>query len=188
MPQAHVFTLSLSLLSFVKICIPLFASAAVLQPSISPTHHVPLTLSPTTNLTTTLNDQIRCVPPYPRAIDPVSFRTCQPTIDRLLSYPWANTPRTYRLTKGEEGIVKITTTVCAISLDRRVWQGEITLSLRQIVQSVMRILSVCSQFGEGGWQYLDSPWVDWIVVVHGTGELDVERDVNGTLGGEFSSG
>ena len=33
------------------------------------------------------------------------------------------------------------------------------------------ILSSCSAHGEGGWQFVDPPLVDWIVVVEGTGFL-----------------
>ena len=182
MPQALAFTLSLSLY-FLNL-IPLFASAAVFLPSISPNNDVSLALSPTaklnTNLTAVPHGQIRCVLPYPHPIDPVSLRTCQPTIDRLLSYPWIDTPQTYRFSQDRKGLIKITSTFCAISLDRKYHAGEITISLRQILQSVIRILSLCSAYGEGGWQYMDPPWRDWIVIIQGTRDMAVGS--NGTIG------
>lgn len=46
--------------------------------------------------------------------------------------------------------------------------------------SVIRILASCSAHGEGGWQFVDPPWVDWIVVVEGTGYMQGGR--NGTAG------
>ena len=182
MPQALAFTLSLSLY-FLNL-IPLFASAAVFLPSVSPNNDVPLALSPTaklnTNLTAIIHGEIRCVVPYPHPIDPVNLRTCQTTIDRLLSYPWIDTPQTYRFSQDRKGLIKITSTFCAISLDRKKQVGEITISLRQILQSVINILSLCSPYGEGGWQYMDPPWTDWIVIIQGTRDMAVGS--NGTIG------
>lgn len=183
MPQAPVFTQSspLNFLNFILF----FASSAALLPPVSLKNDIPLALSPTANLTSNIsaiqNGHIRCILPFPHPVDPVNFRICQPTIDRLLSYPWANSPRTYRVSEGRRGVVKITSTVCAISLDRQEQKGEITISLRQIVQSVERILLFCIASGEGGWQYVDPPWADWIVVVEGTGDMEVGRR-NATVG------
>ena len=56
------------------------------------------------------------------------------------------------------------------------------------MQSVKGILTVCSQFGEGGWQYMDPPWADWLVSVQGTGDLEeVEKIGDGTVGGDLLS-
>ncbi|CAD6581391.1 MAG: hypothetical protein ASARMPRED_000599 [Alectoria sarmentosa] len=183
MPQAPAFTLSLSLI-FLNL-FPLYTSAAIILPPVPPNNDIPFALSPTaplaaTNISATPHGQIRCVLPYPHPIDPVNLRICQPTLDRLLSYPYANTPRIYRLVKGRTQPVKITSTVCAISLDRSGHDGDILISLGQIVLSVKRILASCSAHGEGGWQFVDPPFVDWIVVVEGTGY--VEGGGKGTVG------
>lgn len=44
------------------------------------------------------------------------------------------------------------------------------------MQSVIRILSDCSMFGQGGWQYVDSPFQDWIVIVQGSAYGGVAED------------
>lgn len=52
------------------------------------------------------------------------------------------------------------------------------------MQSVIRILSFCRVQGEVGWQYVDPPWVDWIVIVQGSGDFErVERIGNATVEG-----
>lgn len=185
MPQALAFTLSLSS-CFLHFSF-LFSSAATLPPSTS-NPDIPPTLSLPTNLTTNLtapNGEIRCVLPYPHATDPVNLRTCQPTIDRLLSYSFADTPRTYRFPEeGRKRLIEITQTVCVISLDRQSRYGEIIISLSQIVQSVVRTLTFCSRHGEGGWQFLDPPSEDWIVIVQGNRALEeVGSGGNGTVDG-----
>lgn len=64
--------------------------------------------------------------------------------------------------------------------------GDIIISLRQIVRSVIRILSFYRVQGEGGWQYVDPPWVDWIVIVQGSGDFErVERIGNATVEGDL---
>lgn len=34
----------------------------------------------------------------------------------------------------------------------------------------------CITHGEGGWQYADPPWMDWIVIVQGIGDKEGGRN------------
>lgn len=177
--------LKLSLTLYFLNSVAFFTSAAVLLPPISPSRDIPLAISPPANLTNVIespNGGIRCCLPYPHPIDPVSTRTCQSTIDRLLSYPWVDIPRTYIRDRRQRTILIAGDIGCAISLDAAHFTAEVTITLRQIVQSVMIILAVCIPYGEGGWQFLDPPRANWIVIVKGTFKSEgFERTANGTV-------
>ena len=188
MHQALASTLSLSL--YILASIPTPTSASILLPLPSPNTSTstttPLSLLPPTNLTLPSNGMIRCVIPHLYPIAPINIPTCQPTLDRLISYPWSNTRYTYTFPPGrpmEVQSIKISDGVCAIRLDRRVPKGSITISLREIVGIVIRVLTACVRFGEGGWLVLDPPWEGWIVVVEGGG-----RGVGGVGGGVMRGG
>ena len=168
----RVLALLLSLYLYLLNPLAYFASAAILPPPNPLNKDIPLALSPTakfTNITTNTNGQIHCIIPFPHPMDPVSIRTCRATIDRILIAPWVDVPHTYITDRRRKRTVQITRDPnCAISLDRMSSEGQITISLRQIVQSVVMILSACGAHGEGGWQYMDPPWANWIVIVQGT--------------------
>ena len=110
-------------------------------------------------------------------MDPVNPQTCSRAIRRLAGSPSFETPSDYTTNPDRRRPIAITRDKgCAISLDYRMDKGEISIAVSEIVRLALRVLLFCSLYGEGGWAFLEPPWVGWIVILQGTADPRISEE------------